>query len=110
MPAFHLALARAVYNSVYLAISEAVRQPLLESMRVTYSADDGPAHRQQEHASIYEAVRQHRPDDARRSCARCSTFSVAMARQRMAIDDAGDGRRLLRGEPQLEPAGPRAAR
>jgi len=62
---FHLALARATHNPVYLAFSEAVRIPLVESMRATYPVDGGPARRQREHAAIFDAVAARRPAAAR---------------------------------------------
>jgi GntR family transcriptional repressor for pyruvate dehydrogenase complex len=62
---FHLALARAAHNPLYLAVSEAVRRPVLESMRATYTVDGGPARRQREHAAIFRAVRNGRPAAAR---------------------------------------------
>jgi GntR family transcriptional repressor for pyruvate dehydrogenase complex len=87
--AFHLALASAAHNPVFLAISEAVRQPLLESMRVTYPADDGPSHRQREHAAIFDAVRRHRLEDAR-TAMRCmlDVSAEAMRRHRAAAATA----------------------
>jgi GntR family transcriptional repressor for pyruvate dehydrogenase complex len=62
---FHLALARAAHNPVYLAVSEAVRAPLVESMRATYPVDGGPARRQREHRAIFDAVRARRRAAAR---------------------------------------------
>jgi GntR family transcriptional repressor for pyruvate dehydrogenase complex len=62
---FHLALARASHNPVFAAVSEAVRQPLVESMRATYPLDGGPARRYREHAAVYAAVRARRPAAAR---------------------------------------------
>lgn len=62
---FHAALARAAHNPVFLAVNEAVRKPLAESMRATYPVDGGPAQRFREHAAIYEAVRTRRSRAAR---------------------------------------------
>lgn len=87
---FHVALARAAHNPIYLAVSEAVRQPLAASMRATYPLDGGPAHRYQEHATVFQAVRSRRPADARQAMAGMLETS-ALALERHARREAGEG-------------------
>jgi DNA-binding FadR family transcriptional regulator len=80
---FHLALARAAQNPIFVAVGEAVRKPLLESMRATYPLDGGPAHRHREHAAVYEAVRARQPEAARLAMLRMLETSAAAIRRTM---------------------------
>jgi GntR family transcriptional repressor for pyruvate dehydrogenase complex len=78
---FHVALARAAHNPVYLAVGEAVRKPLAESMRATYPVDGGPARRHREHAGIFQAVRARRPSEARAAMAHLLETSAEAIRR-----------------------------
>ncbi|MBI3969701.1 MAG: FadR family transcriptional regulator [Chloroflexi bacterium] len=63
--AFHEMLARAAHNTVMVAISEAIHEPLLRSMETTYPVDGGPARRVREHEAMYRAVAARSPEAAR---------------------------------------------
>jgi GntR family transcriptional repressor for pyruvate dehydrogenase complex len=89
---FHLALARAAHNPIFVAVGEAVRKPLLESMRATYPLDGGPAHRHREHAAVYEAVRAQQPEAARLAMLRMLETSAAAIRRTTNPSPRSDGR------------------
>jgi len=55
--AFHLRLAEASHNTVYVVLVDAVRGPLLESIRATYRLDGHTDRRLRDHTRILDAVR-----------------------------------------------------
>lgn len=55
--AFHLRLAEASHNAVYVVLVDAVRELLLESIRATYRLDGHTDRRLRDHTQILDAVR-----------------------------------------------------
>lgn len=53
---FHLQLAQASHNSVFTILVDAVRGPLLESLRATYTVDGHTERRLLDHTRILDAV------------------------------------------------------
>lgn len=86
--AFHLRLAEASHNAVYVVLVDAVRELLLESIRATYRLDGHTARRLRDHAAILDAVRAHdAPTAARAMCAHLHS-TEAMLRQLGLIEGA----------------------
>lgn len=79
--AFHLRLAEASHNAVYVVLVDAVRELLLESIRATYRLDGHTERRLRDHTRILDAVRARDPRAAHAAMRDHLHSTEAMLRQ-----------------------------
>lgn len=79
--AFHLRLAEASHNAVYVVLVDAVRELLLESIRATYRLDGHTERRLRDHTQILDAVRARDPRGAHAAMRDHLHSTEAMLRQ-----------------------------
>ncbi len=78
---FHLRLAEASHNAVYVVLVDAVRELLLESIRATYHLDGHTERRLRDHTQILAAVRARDPHAAHAAMRDHLHSTEAMLRQ-----------------------------
>lgn len=78
---FHLRLAEASHNAVYVVLVDTVREPLWESIRATYRIDGHTDRRLRDHTRILDAVRARDPRAAHAAMRDHLHSTEAMLRQ-----------------------------
>lgn len=96
---FHLRLAEASHNAVYVVFVDAVRGLLLESIRATYRLDGHTERRLRDHTRILDAVRDRDAHAAHSAMRDHLRSTEAMLRQLGLIKGGGITVPTLIGEP-----------
>jgi GntR family transcriptional repressor for pyruvate dehydrogenase complex len=86
---FHLRLAESTHNRVLVALTDAVRDLLLETVRSTYELDGRTARRLRDHSRVLDAVMRHDPSAAEAAMRAHMRSTEAMLR-RVGLLEADD--------------------